>query len=159
MDAQSEAASPQASRVADAVSIASDFGAIWVVVAAVQVLTRSRSAREATLRLGATGVVSLVLTRLLKHRFAVARLEAPGPATHARTPTSTSFPSGHALAAFLSAATIPRTRRGRCLAMVFATIVAWSRVRVGHHRAVDVLAGAGVGTVAGAALAVVLPTS
>jgi membrane-associated phospholipid phosphatase len=144
---------PTPSRVADVASVASDFGLIWMVVSAVQVLAGRQGVRAATARLGAAGIASLVLTRALKHYFAVPRSDAPSSPTLARTPTSSRFPSGHTLAAFVSALTIPRSRLGRLLAVSFATVVAWSRVRVGHHRAVDVVAGAAVGTVAGTALA------
>ncbi|HLK45114.1 MAG TPA: phosphatase PAP2 family protein, partial [Acidimicrobiales bacterium] len=98
---------PAPSRVADAVSIASDFGAVWVVVTALQVLRGQRTLRSGIVRLGASGVSSLVLTRWLKHRYAVPR-PATSSGTLARTPTSTRFPSGHTLAAFVSATTIPR---------------------------------------------------
>ncbi len=142
-------------RVADAVSAASDFGAVWVALAALQVLARRATPREAATRLGAAGVVSLVLTRWLKHRYAVPRPET-APTSLARTPTSDRFPSGHTLAAFTAALTVPRRPSGRALALVFAALVGWARVRVGHHRVVDVVAGASVGAVAGSALAGVL---
>ena len=108
------------------------------------------------MRLGAAGVVSLVLTRSLKHHFAVPREPVDERASIARTPSSPSFPSGHTLAAFTSALTIPSTKQGRLLAVSFATMVAWSRVRVGHHRPADVVAGASIGAMAGAALHAVL---
>jgi undecaprenyl-diphosphatase len=157
-DAQGPDTSTPLNRLADAVSIASDFGAVWVVVALVQVLTRRSSPQNAARRLGIAGVASLVLTRSLKHRYAVPRVETSG-ATFARMPTSDRFPSGHTLAAFLAALTVPRRPAGRGLALGFAALVAWSRVRVGHHRPADVVAGAAVGTLAGSALAAVLPSS
>lgn len=145
-------------RVAEVVSAASDFGAIWVVVAVLQVLSRRATPRQALTRLGAAGVVSLVLTRWLKHRYAVPR-SPTAPTSIARTPTSDRFPSGHTLAAFTAALTVPRHPLGRALALAVATLVAWARVRVGHHRVVDVVAGASVGTVAGSALAAALSAS
>jgi membrane-associated phospholipid phosphatase len=142
-------------RVAEVLSAASDFGAIWVVVALLQVLSRRATPRQAATRLGAAGIVSLVLTRWLKHRYAVPRAPA-APTSVARTPTSDRFPSGHTLAAFTAALTVPRRPFGRVLALAVATLVGWARVRVGHHRVVDVVAGASVGTVAGSALAAML---
>jgi membrane-associated phospholipid phosphatase len=141
--------------VADALSIASDFGAAWVALAALQVVTRRTSATDAARRLGVAGLVSLVLTRWLKHRYAVPR-ELVARETAARTPTSNRFPSGHTLAAFTSALVVPRSTLGRGVAVCFAGAVAWARVRLGHHRPADVVAGAAVGTVAGSAIAVVL---
>jgi membrane-associated phospholipid phosphatase len=139
-------------RVADAVSIASDFGAAWIVVAVLQVVLGRSSIAEATRRLASAGVASLVLTRVLKHHFGVPREPVANDGTFARTPTSTSFPSGHTLAAFTSAIVVPTSSRGRALGVAFASLVAWARVRVGHHRPEDVLAGAAVGAAAGALL-------
>jgi membrane-associated phospholipid phosphatase len=150
-----EVADSSSRRVAEVVSALSDFGAIWVVVAVVQVLSGRATPRQAATRLGASGIVSLVLTRWLKHRYAVPRPPTE-PTSIARTPTSDRFPSGHTLAAFTAALTVPRGSSGRALALSVAALVAWARVRVGHHRMVDVVAGASVGTVAGSALAAVL---
>lgn len=146
----------RAHQVADAVSIASDFGALWVAVSLAQVLTGRASIRAVVRRLGAAGVTSLVLTRVLKHHFAMPRRD-DATATLARAPSSSGFPSGHTLAAFVSAVVLPRTGRGRVLALLVASMVGWARVEVGHHRAADVLAGAAVGSTAGAALAAILP--
>jgi undecaprenyl-diphosphatase len=145
------------SGVADAVSIASDFGVAWTLLAVAQVATRRTTARDAALRLGAAGLVSLVLTRWLKHRYAIPRAAVTTRRTTARTPSSERFPSGHTLAAFTAALVVPRNTVGRLLALGFAATVAWARVRVGHHRPVDVVAGAGVGTLAGAAISAALP--
>jgi membrane-associated phospholipid phosphatase len=154
-DTLSDDASSPTRRLADVVSAVSDFGAIWVVAAMIQVLGRRTSPREAAVRLGAAGIVSLVLTRWLKHRYAVPR--PPVEVTSiARTPSSDRFPSGHTLAAFTAALTVPCSRRGRTAALGLAGLVAWARVAVGHHRVADVVAGAAVGTVAGSGLAAVL---
>jgi membrane-associated phospholipid phosphatase len=142
-------------RVADVVSAASDFGAIWVALALLQVLSRQATPRQVATRLGAAGITSLVLTRWLKHRYAVPRPPA-APTTIARVPTSDRFPSGHTLAAFTAALTVPRRPTGRAIALAVAALVGWARVQVGHHRVVDVVAGASAGTVAGSALAAVL---
>lgn len=163
-DATPDSVEPEApstsSRVADAASIASDFGVVWIAVAVAQVLLRRATPLNAARRLGFAGVASLVLTRWLKHHFAVPRTELDeGASTLARTPTSDRFPSGHTLTAFVAALTIPTRPVGRALAVAFATLVAWARVRVGHHRAVDVVAGAAVGILAGSALAAALPSS
>jgi len=148
---------PTPNRLADAVSIASDFGIAWIAVALVQVLFKRSTPLDAARRLGIAGTVSLALTRWLKHRYAVPRGEPMSP-TLARVPSSGRFPSGHTLAAFTAALTVPTRPTGRAIAVAFAALVAWARVRVGHHRTVDVLAGAGVGTLAGSLLAAVLPS-
>lgn len=154
MQQEPEPATPKdpANTLADVVSLASDFGAIWVLACVTQVVLGRRRPSAALARLGAAGVTSLVLTRSLKHSFgAPPRAEAP-TTTLARTPTSPGFPSGHTLAAFTSALTVPRTQRGRVTALGFAALVAWSRVKVGHHKTADVVVGAGAGALAGAAV-------
>lgn len=149
-EAANDLTTDPATRVADAVSIASDFGAMWVLVAILQVVLRRRRPLEAMVRLAAAGAVSVAATRTLKHHFAVPRQSvAPAASTLARTPTSPGFPSGHTLAAFTSAIVIPASRPGRVAALGAASLVAWARVRVGHHRIADVVAGAGAGAVAG----------
>lgn len=156
MEPEDETAdAPTANRLADAVSMASDFGFVWVVVAVAQVLTGRTSPLAAARRLAAAGIVSLALTRWLKHRYAVPRADEPAT-TMARTPSSDRFPSGHTLAAFTAALSVPSGRRGRAVALAFAALVAWARVRVGHHRPVDVVAGAAVGSLAGGVLSRVL---
>jgi undecaprenyl-diphosphatase len=145
-----------ATTVADAVSLASDFGAVWVLACAVQVLLGRRRPSAAIARLGAAGVTSLVLTRSLKHYFGAPPRAAERTTTLARTPSSPGFPSGHTLAAFTSALSVPRSGAGRVAALGFAVLVAWARVKVGHHKTADVVAGAGAGALAGAAVRGVL---
>jgi undecaprenyl-diphosphatase len=157
-DEEDETSAPAAgSAIADALSIASDFGVAWTALALVQVATRRATPRDAALRLGAAGVVSLVLTRWLKHRYAIPRGAVTTRRSAARTPSSERFPSGHTLAAFTAALVVPRTTAGRLAGLGFAAGVAWARVRVGHHRPVDVVAGAAVGTLAGAAITAAIP--
>jgi membrane-associated phospholipid phosphatase len=158
-DPDAQATGDPIRRFADVVSVASDFGAVWVLVSALQVLRRQLSVTSALTRLASAGVVSLALTRCLKHLFSVPRATAPLEPTLARTPSSPGFPSGHTLAAFTSALAIPVTTRGRLVAIVISTLVAWSRVRVGHHGPADVVAGAAVGAAAGGALSVLLPVA
>jgi membrane-associated phospholipid phosphatase len=150
------ATSDPVGRLADAVSVASDFGAAWVALCVVQILSPRRSSTAAVVRLGTAGLVSLLLTRCLKHFFGVPRDEGVPRATFARTPTSPGFPSGHTLAAFTAALTVPTSRSGRRVALAFAALVAWARVRVGHHKPADVVAGASAGALAGTVLRGVL---
>jgi undecaprenyl-diphosphatase len=70
-------------------------------------------------------------------------------------PGSPSFPSGHAMSAFAVAAAIavlaPRTRWA---VLGVAAAIAFSRVYLGVHFWIDVLAGAGLGIAVGVAIAV-----
>jgi len=154
-EATSDSARPESlDRLADLVSVASDFGVVWIAVSIAQVLLGRASAATAVRRLVAAGVTSLALTRVLKHHFAIPREPSPTASTLARAPSSSGFPSGHTLAAFTSALVIPSGGRARTAAIGFASLVAWARVRVGHHRPADVVAGAAVGSLAGAGLVI-----
>ena len=70
-------------------------------------------------------------------------------------PASPSFPSGHAMSAFAVAAAIavlaPRTRWA---VLGVAAVIAFSRVYLGVHFWIDVLAGAALGIAIGAGIAV-----
>ena len=69
-------------------------------------------------------------------------------------PASASFPSGHATTAFAAAAAVAVLMpRLRWPALALAALVALSRVYLGVHFAFDVLAGALLGTLIGAGLA------
>ena len=142
MTDETHAAPSPLDRAADAISVASDFGVVWIAVCVLQVLTRRRGLADAVTRLAAAGFVSLALTRILKHHFGVERDLDDAMARRARTPTSSRFPSGHTLAAFTAAIVLPTSGVGRAAASAFAAKVAWARVRVGHHEPGDVLAAA-----------------
>ena len=68
-----------------------------------------------------------------------------------REPTSTSFPSGHTLAAFCAATVMSQRndRAGNALLFTSASLVGLSRLHLRAHHASDVLGGAAIGTVLG----------
>jgi len=72
-------------------------------------------------------------------------------------PTSGSFPSGHAATSFACAATLAMflPRRAPVL-YVLAALIAYSRVYVGVHYPLDVLAGAALGLLVATALRLLL---
>jgi membrane-associated phospholipid phosphatase len=63
----------------------------------------------------------------------------------------TSFPSSHAAIALAVALTVIPflPRRGVAIALIYAALVAWSRVYLGVHYPLDVIGGAGIGLIVG----------
>ena len=66
-----------------------------------------------------------------------------------RTPTSSSFPSGHTLAAFATAVVLPDSNPEMAAYVGFAGAVAASRVHLRAHHPSDVLGGAAIGAALG----------
>jgi undecaprenyl-diphosphatase len=88
-------------------------------------------------------VVAEVVTDLLK--LAIPR-SRPDVETLVARPHTHSFPSGHATIAFACATVIGAALpRARVWLYVLAALVAWSRVYVGVHFPLDVVAGAVLG--------------
>jgi undecaprenyl-diphosphatase len=72
-------------------------------------------------------------------------------------PTSDSFPSGHAATSFACAATLAMFLPGKAAVLyVLAALIAYSRVYVGVHYPLDVLAGAALGLLVATALRLLL---
>ena len=93
------------------------------------------------------GAESLVVNQGIKRLFGRRRPTSAGdPRFPVRTPSTSSFPSGHASAAFFAASLL--TESDPLLAPVWfglATVVATSRAYVRIHHGSDVVAGAAVG--------------
>jgi undecaprenyl-diphosphatase len=68
-----------------------------------------------------------------------------------REPTSTSFPSGHTLAAFCAVTVMAQRgdRSGNALLFTSATLVGLSRLHLRAHHASDVIGGAAIGVALG----------
>jgi undecaprenyl-diphosphatase len=66
-----------------------------------------------------------------------------------RTPSSSSFPSGHTLAAFCTAVVLAESPAEMAVYLGFAGAVATSRVHLRAHHASDVVGGAVIGTTLG----------
>ena len=94
-------------------------------------------------------IYATTLTQGLKHLLNAARPPAvlgDWVAVHGEVLKSHSFPSGHTATAFLLAAcfSVGASRRTRVLIYALATSVGLSRVWLGVHWPMDVLAGAGI---------------
>ena len=95
-----------------------------------------------------TATVVNVAVKPLARRRRPDRLASDVPlARHVRMPSSRSFPSGHAAAAFAFATGIGRVSPAAAVPQhALAALIAYSRVHTGVHYPADALAGALIGT-------------
>jgi membrane-associated phospholipid phosphatase len=120
-----------ADRVFYAASELGDFSLIWAILGTVRGLRADRHL-PAAVRLG------------------VGRPAWAGERPHRlRQPRSSSFPSGHATAAFSAAVLLSEDDPYWPVYFLVASVVATSRIHVRIHHASDVVAGAGVGVALG----------
>ncbi len=132
-----------------AASAAGDHSMVWLALAGFEGWRAGHPGR-ALLRAGAAlGAESVLVNGLVKLAFRRPRPDSTGPRPlPLRIPRTSSFPSGHASAAFFAAALL---RDGAPAPLVYlaAVTVASSRIHVGMHHASDVIAGAAVGAALG----------
>ena len=135
------------------VSNLADYGFIWAVLAAGKGLGGRRDRRRALRALAVAGVTSASVNAVVK---ALVRRERPEGATPSgedrlpvRTPSSSSFPSGHTLAAYCTAIVLAESPAQLATFVLFATAVAASRVHLRAHHGTDVLGGAIIGAATG----------
>jgi undecaprenyl-diphosphatase len=139
---------PAADRLFYLASELGDFSLLWLMIASAQGLRSEEDAREsqrlAVLLLAESALVNQGIKRLVKRP----RPQAVEPRPmHLRTPLTSSFPSGHASAAFAAAGFLGRRHPHlRPAYLALAAVVATSRVHVQIHHASDVVAGAAIGT-------------
>jgi membrane-associated phospholipid phosphatase len=142
---------PQVDRAAAAISNLADYGLVWVLLAGLKARRKGPDRRRAIVALGAAGFSSLLVSRVVKQAVARERPEDHLDAT-VRTPTSSSFPSGHTLAAFTTAFVLADTDVQTVANVGFASAVAASRVHLRAHHPTDVIGGAAIGSVLGLGL-------
>lgn len=145
---------PVADKVFATASHLGDFSLIWHLVSAARGLRSEAAAGEAFVLSALIGAESLIVNQGVKRLFRRARPTASGDERYGvRTPSTSSFPSGHAsaaaFAATLLAAHSPRWARPFWYGL--AGIVALSRAFVRIHHASDVLGGLATGLVLAAA--------
>jgi membrane-associated phospholipid phosphatase len=142
---------PEIDRAAALVSNLADYGFVWVLLAGLRARRRGPDRRRAIVALAAAGFSSLLVSRVVK-----AAVERQRPEDHldvgVRTPTSSSFPSGHTLAAFCTAFVLGDSQAGTTANVSFATAVAVSRIHLRAHHPTDVIGGAAIGSVLGLGL-------
>jgi undecaprenyl-diphosphatase len=155
---------PALDHFAYALGSACDHSLLWHAVGAVRA-ARATDLRPALRLSSALAIESALTNGPVKLLFR--RVRPAGNATETppeerarlpygmRVPITSSFPSGHAAAAFC-AATILHGETGHRRWYALATVVATSRVYVRMHHASDILAGAAWGTFLGRVLRVAL---
>jgi len=141
--------------VAAAVSNLADYGFVWTVVASAKGRRREPGGGPAQAR-HRRGLLARTERRHQGGR-------GPGPprtgcserragCDPVREPTSSSFPSGHTLAAFTTAVVLADSPAQAVAFIGFAAVVGASRIQLGAHHASDVAGGALIGAGLGALL-------
>ncbi len=147
---------PVLDRAMYTLSSAADHSLLWLGIAGVRSLcrgdlplrARSSARRWASSRRSPTVAIKSAFRRIRpEHEI------AEGPLPYGmRRPITSSFPSGHATAAFTAATILARTGPGDAVWYALATVVSGSRVYVRMHHSSDVVAGAVVGLALGRAV-------
>jgi undecaprenyl-diphosphatase len=138
---------PVADQVLRAASELGDWSVVWHLVGAAWGVTAARRTDRAIRLSLLLAAESLIVNQGVKRLFGRTRpTEAGDPRYPVRRPSTSSFPSGHASAAFFAAALL--TEGDPALAPLWFALaggVALSRVYVRIHHASDIVAGAAVG--------------
>ena len=155
---------PGADVVMYSASAVGDHGILWLALAGVQAVRRHQAGQEWTrafLRVAiGLGVESVVVNGPVKWLFRRTRPEHAGPRPlHLRQPRTSSFPSGHATAAFFGAALLRDDDPLWPLYYALALTVAASRVHVRIHHASDVIGGVIIGVALGELVRRLVPLS
>lgn len=138
----------------EALSYAGSFGLIWLAIA-VAISGFSWSRPWLWTRIGVAILVAESVSGALKLWVDRERppLADPTPEPLVDLPATFSFPSGHATVSFACATTLAlAVPRLRVPLYVLAALISFSRVYVGVHYPLDVLAGAALGVAVAIAL-------
>ncbi len=144
---------PVADKVFTNASHLGDFSVIWHIIGVARGLTGRSRARQAVALSAMLGVESLIVNQGIKRLFRRSRPTVSGDDRFVvRTPSTSSFPSGHASSAFAAASLLTAWGEKRTAPAWFgvAAIVASSRIYVRIHHASDIVGGALVGLGLGA---------
>lgn len=137
-----------------AASTIGDFSILWHIIGFTRAIGSTDRLREALALSIALGVESLIVNQGVKRLFRRDRPTTSGDHRFdVRTPSTSSFPSGHASSATV-AAILLTSFTGMPWAAVWITlalVVALSRVIVRIHHASDIIGGIVTGAILGAA--------
>jgi undecaprenyl-diphosphatase len=141
---------PWLDRLLRSLSVAANRSLLWLGIAGVLGLRGGNRGQRAALR----GVGSIVVTSALVNHGVKRIAKRPRPSLRhvpamrrlSAQPATTSFPSGHAASAFAFAVgASSELPAARAPLITMASAVAYSRVYVGVHYPLDVIAGAAAG--------------
>jgi undecaprenyl-diphosphatase len=134
------------------------YGLVWIVLGAVFAYLWRRPALYAQMLIALLGAESIA--RGLKEIFDRSRptVRYPRPEALVYVPHTSSFPSAHAASAFACATILAAGAPRRVVVPFFllAAAIAFSRVYVGVHYPLDVLAGAALGVAVALAVRLLL---
>jgi undecaprenyl-diphosphatase len=147
---------PVVDGVAKVVTGLGDHGIMWAATTVWRARHTGPERARAVRALAIAGIESTVVNRTLKVVVGRSRpdpgdLVLTASGVPVREPTSTSFPSGHTLAAFCAVTVMGQRgdRGGNALLFTSATLVGLSRLHLRAHHASDVIGGAAIGTALG----------
>jgi undecaprenyl-diphosphatase len=136
-----------------------DHGVLWTGISAWRARRSGPTRAQAVRALGVAGVSSSLVNAGIKRVVGRERpdrsdLRISNVGVPVREPSTSSFPSGHTLAAFCSAAVLsrPGDRAGNALLYSAAGLIGLSRVHLRAHHASDVVGGMVIGTALGLAV-------
>jgi undecaprenyl-diphosphatase len=148
--------SPAVDAVAKVVTGLGDHGLMWAVTAAWRARHTGPERARAVRALAIAGVESNLTNTAIKTLVGRSRpdrsdLRVAAVGIPVREPRSSSFPSGHTLAAFCAATVMSQRgdRGGNALLFTGATLVGLSRLHLRAHHASDVAGGAAIGCAIG----------
>ena len=133
-----------------------DHGWLWSGIAVWRGRRSGPARRQAVRSLGVAGISSTLVNAGIKQAVGRQRpdnsdLRISNAGVPVRAPKTSSFPSGHTLAAFCSATVLgrPGDRTGNILLYAAAGLIGVSRLHLRAHHASDVAGGIVIGTVLG----------
>lgn len=151
---------PMVDRLFFGASNLGDFSLIWHIVGGLRALPPGRKPGSAIRFSSLLGIESLLVNQGIKRLFVRNR---PGSADEnttkhqLREPVTSSFPSGHASAAFCASTVLANRSKFGSMWHLVAAVVSCSRIHVRLHHASDVAAGACLGFLLGKTIGRIVP--
>ena len=148
---------PRIDTAAKVITGLGDHGLMWAAITLVRARRKGPERARAVKALGIAGVSSSLVNAGLKsvngrNRPDTTDLKITEGGIPVRPPKTSSFPSGHTLAAFTAATVLSESSDAVGTALLFtsAGLVGLSRIHLRAHHASDVLGGAAIGLTLGA---------